>query len=89
MVTSWMDNKSIMCINSGLEYDRRDTDNYLEICQSCQINMVSKVMRRLKIRFKYNVVVFYDIALDTDVLIGIFLVGITIITTLVVTLTYK
>ena len=35
-------------------------------------------------KFKYNVVLFYDIALDTDVLIGLFLVGITIITTLVV-----
>ena len=40
-------------------------------------------------KFKYNVVLFYDITLDTDVLIGIFLVGITIITTLVVILTYK
>ena len=37
-------------------------------------------------KFKYNVVLFYDIALDTDVLIGLFLVGITIITTLVVIL---
>ena len=28
-------------------------------------------------KFKYKVVMFYDITLDTDVLIGIFLVGIT------------
>ena len=38
MVTSWTD-EIITCINCGSEYDRRDTDNYLEICQSCQINI--------------------------------------------------
>jgi hypothetical protein len=40
-------------------------------------------------KFKYNVVLFYDIALETDVLISIFLVGITIVTTLVVILNSK
>ena len=82
-----MMDESLVCINCGSEVKPK-VDNSLEICFDCQLNLgiLSKMKREYHNKFKYSVVLFYDIALDTDVLIGIFLVGITIITTLVVIL---
>ena len=50
MVTNRMDNKLITCINCGIEYDSKDTDSFLEICQSCEVPM--SIKRQEQISFK-------------------------------------
>ena len=79
---------SHVCIDCGSEVKLKEVDNSLEIRFDCRLNLgiLRANEKEYHNKFEYNVVLFYDIALDTDVLIGLFLVGITIITTLVVIL---